>query len=44
MDLRSGAGNRNVEISADLDGLTHKKIYEQVGERIKRLDLSKIRR
>jgi hypothetical protein len=31
MDLRSSSGIRNVEISADLDGLTHKKIYENVG-------------
>ncbi len=33
-----------VEISGDLKGMTNKEIYTQIGERIKRLDLSKLRK
>lgn len=33
-----------MEISADLDGLTNKQIYDSVGLRIKHLDLSKMKR
>lgn len=36
--------SRVVEISADLEGLNNKEIYTQIGERIKRIDLSKLRK
>lgn len=42
--LRERERSRVVEISADLEGMTNKAIYDQIGERIKRLDLTKLKK
>lgn len=35
---------KGIEISADLEGMSNKQIYNEVSTRIKRLDLSKIKK
>lgn len=44
LELREKERRQAAEISADLEGLSNKEIYSQIGERIKRLDLSKMKK
>ena len=44
MELRERERNKLFEISSELEGLSNKEIYNQIGERIKRLDLSKMKK